>query len=87
MQEKQFITTNIRLPKEYLKALKHEALQKEKSVSFLLRELVHEHLKSVPEKLRARKKIFSIWEFDKLAKKTGDPSLSSRIDKIVYGAK
>lgn len=85
MREKQFITTNIRLPKEYLKALKQEALQREKSVSFLLRELVYQHIKSVPEKVKERRKIFSIWEFGKLAKKTGDSSISSQIDNIVYG--
>lgn len=36
----EYITTNIRLPRELLKALKHKAVEENKSVSQLVREAV-----------------------------------------------
>ncbi len=47
-----YITTNIRLPRELLKALKHKAVEENKSVSQLIREavlrLVAHHDKKTP---------------------------------------
>lgn len=84
MFHREFITTNIRLPKEYLKGLKQKALQREKSVSFLLRELVREYLgEDVREK--QQRAAYSIWDFPRLARKTGDSRLASKIDPIIYG--
>ena len=83
---KELVTTNIRMPKGYIKALKQEALQKEKSVSFLLRELVKEHLGERGLESRIRGRARSIWNLPNLARKTGNPNLASDIDKIVYGA-
>jgi len=46
-----YITTNIRLPRELLKALKHKAVEENKSVSQLIREavskLVHQKHKNI----------------------------------------
>lgn len=87
MRYREFITTNIRLPKDYLKALKQEALRKEKSVSFLLRELVKEHFRPQIMDKEIKGRTRSIWDFPKLAKKTGNPRLASTVDEIVYGGK
>jgi predicted DNA-binding protein len=39
-----FVTTNIRLPKEVLKKLKHKAVEDNKSVSQLIREAVQKFI-------------------------------------------
>ena len=87
MRYREFVTTNLRLPKEYLRALKEEALRKEKSVSFLMRELVKQYIQPRGLKMQEEKrsKPRSIWDFPKLAKKTGDSHLALKVDRIVYG--
>ncbi|TSC79728.1 MAG: hypothetical protein G01um101429_403 [Parcubacteria group bacterium Gr01-1014_29] len=85
MRTEELVTTNIRLPKNQLRALKQEALQKEKSVGFLLRELIRMHVQSGTHKIHKKRKITSIWDLPKLAVDMGDSTLASHIDDIVYG--
>ncbi|MDP3735121.1 MAG: hypothetical protein Q8R39_01685 [bacterium] len=79
-----YITTNIRLPKEDLKVLKQEAFAKEQSVGALLRSLVREHFtgRAGVHTKRARR---SVWDLPKRAQKTGARNLASNVDRIVYG--
>lgn len=88
MSQQEFVTTNIRVPKTHLKALKQEALKKEKSVNFLLRRLIERYLMGLfPEPSRGRHPMRSIWDFPRIARKTGDRHLTAQIDRIVYGKK
>lgn len=85
MSRQELVTTNIRLPKEHWRALKQEALQEEKSVGSLMRELVRNHIGETGGKAKKKRNIMSIWDLPKLAKKTGDSTLASRVDEIAYG--
>jgi len=80
-----YITTNIRLPRKLLKALKHRAVEENKSVSQLIREAV---FKLVAHK---DKKVLSV-ERDPLHKivamaKSGIKDGSDRHDFYLYGKK
>ena len=85
MPNEELVTTNIRLPKNQFRALKQEALQKDKSVSFLLRELIRMHVQSEIPKVRRKRKITSIWDLPKLGTDMGDSAVASHIDDIAYG--
>ncbi len=81
---KTYTVTNIRIPKEDLKKLKLIALERDESVSALLRGLIAE---SLPTPKKRAKKKDGIWNLAKLAVNTGDKYLSQRVDEIVYGGK
>ena len=81
---KTYTVTNIRVAKEDLKKLKRIALERDESVSALLRGLIKTSL-SMPKR-RAKKKD-EIWELAKYAVNMGDKNLSKRVDEIVYGGK
>lgn len=88
MKQDELVATNIRLPKTQLRALKQKALKKEKSVNFLIRQLIERYVgESSPKPHIGYHAKRSIWDFPKLARKTGDRRLTARIDKIVYGGK
>ncbi len=80
-------TTNVRLPKRHLRALKQEALRRDKSVGFIVRELIRAHVHGDVPKGKQSRKIISIWDLPKLAADMGDNTLASCVDEIVYGAK
>lgn len=80
-----YITTNIRLPRELLKALKHKAIEENKSVSQLIREAV---FKLIAHK---DKKVLSV-DKDPLHKivamaKSGIKDGSKYHDLYLYGKK
>ncbi|MBT9171077.1 MAG: hypothetical protein DDT18_01440 [Actinobacteria bacterium] len=77
---KTYATTNIRVPKEYLRRLKISALKENKSVSAILRELIEQYTKFPHQ--QKQKNSLSILE--KYAVKTGNKKLASQIDRIVY---
>lgn len=79
---KAYTVTNIRIPKEDLKKLKLVALERDESVSALLRELIRE---SLPAPKKRAKKKDGLWRLAELAVETGDKNLSARVDEIVYG--
>ena len=84
MRMKTYTVTNIRVAKEDLKKLKRIALERDESVSALLRGLIATSL-PMPKK-RAKKKD-EIWKLAKYAVNTGDKNLSKHVDEIVYGGK
>ena len=87
MHNQELVTTNIRLTKEHLKALKEEAFREEKSVGFLLRELVKNHIEKKGKKSPAKRKINSLWDLPKLAVDMKDSKVASRVDDILYRSK
>ena len=89
MKQDELVATNVRLPKTHLKALKQEALRREKSVNYLLRQLIERYLHTTlfgTDKEKERP-IRSVWDFPHIARRTGDRRLAEKIDSIVYGAK
>ena len=84
MRMKTYTVTNIRVAKEDLKKLKRIALERDESVSALLRGLIAE---SLPVPKKHTKKRDGIWNLAKYAVNTGDKNLSKRVDEIVYGGK
>jgi len=81
---KTYTVTNIRVAKEDLKKLKRIALERDESVSALLRGLI---ATSLPMPKRRAKKKDEIWKLEKYAVNTGDKNLSKRVDEIAYGGK
>lgn len=80
-----YVTTNIRLPKEDLISYRELALSMGKSFSALVRELLakYTHPASVLP-ITKRKKQFSFWEIDKIAVKGGPKDGSVNHDKYIY---
>jgi len=81
----EYITTNIRLPREILKALKHKAVEENKSVSQLIREAVlklvaHKDKKILPVEKDPMNKIVAIT-------KSGIKDGSECHDIYLYGKK
>ncbi|TSC71797.1 MAG: hypothetical protein G01um101470_497 [Parcubacteria group bacterium Gr01-1014_70] len=91
MQNEELVTTNIRLPKNQLRALKQEALQKEKSVGFLLRELIRVHVQGgaqkVRPKIKGRETFFDILKSIEKQGFKGPKDLAQNLDKYLYGGK
>ena len=80
-----YITTNIRLPREILKALKHKAVEENKNVSQLIREAVfklvaHKNKKVPPVEKDSLHKIVAI-------AKSGIKDGSEHHDLYLYGKK
>ena len=80
----EYVVTNIRVKKNDLKRLKITALEQDKSVSSLLRELIGKSF-APSKKITGVKKKDAFWELAKHAVKTKDRKLSVKIDNIVYG--
>lgn len=90
MRTEELVTTNIRLPKNQLRALKQEALQKEKSVGFLLRELIRMHVQGSIQKTPKIKKGETFFDILKSIEKRGfkgPKDLAQNMDKYLYGGK
>ena len=83
MSMKTYTVTNIRVAKEDLKKLKRIALERDESVSALLRGLVQDYVSKPPRKKEKRKVPLS--GLHKYAVNTGQKDLASRVDEIVYG--
>lgn len=81
----EFVITNIRLPKRDLKALKHEALMRERSVNALLREMIDRYFQTEGRPASTEKTHRSVWDLPGYAEHTGDPHLAECVDAIVYG--
>lgn len=80
-----YVTTNIRLPRELLKALKHKAVEENKSVSQLIREAVlrlvaHQDKKTPPAGKDPLNKIVGM-------AKSGIKDGSEHHDLYLYGKK
>lgn len=80
----EYVVTNIRVKKDDLKKLKIKALEQDKSVSSMLRELIKQSF-VLPQKRMEKKKEDVFWKLHKHAVKTKDKRLSTRINDIVYG--
>lgn len=90
MKSEELVTTNIRLPRNQLRALKQEALQKEKSVGFLLRELVRTHTQSKIQKTHNKKDGETFFDVLTSMEKRGfkgPKDLAKNMDKYLYGGK
>lgn len=79
-----FTTTNIRLPKSDLRALKIIAAQCGKSLSGLFREIASSFLVDASRAIDDVNQD-PIWRWGDKPVKTGDPLLSQKIDEILYG--
>lgn len=79
-----FATTNIRLPASDLRALKIIAVKSGKSLSGLLREITSLFLVEAEEVVKNIEDD-AVWKWGNKPVKTGDPLLSQKIDKILYG--
>jgi hypothetical protein len=77
-----YITTNIRLPREDLRRLKFAAVEEDRSVSALMRDMVRRYV-GTPYELRRKRR--PITELKKLTVPTRQKRLSLQVDKIVYG--
>lgn len=90
MRIEELVTTNIRLPKSQLRALKQEALQKEKSVGFLLRELIRTHIQGEihrTDKIKGGETFFDVLAFIEKRGFKGPKDLAKNMDKYLYGGK
>jgi predicted transcriptional regulator len=76
------VATNIRLPEELLKALKHRAVEERKSVNQMIREAIERSLGSFPSRGGAEKDAFEeVIGIGRSGVKDG----SSRHDQYLYG--
>jgi metal-responsive CopG/Arc/MetJ family transcriptional regulator len=79
-----FVTTNIRLPKEVLKKLKHKAVEDNKSVSQLIREAVQKFILGPHKEANHKKDSFNnVIGIAKSSPRDG----STRHDSYLYGKK
>ncbi|MEK9165706.1 MAG: hypothetical protein AAB525_02515 [Patescibacteria group bacterium] len=84
--QKEYITTNVRLPRGIHKELKYRALKEDRSLGALIREYIERCIKiTLPVKRKVDYSRDPIWSLPKLARDLGDKNLSSKVDKIVYG--
>jgi hypothetical protein len=79
-----FVTTNIRLPEEDLKKLKHKAVEDNKSVAQLIREAIHKLLLNSRKRTDHKKDSFN--NIIGIAK-SGPRDGSVRHDFYLYGKK
>ena len=79
-----FVTTNIRLPEEDLKKLKHKAVEDNKSVAQLIREAIHKLLLNSRKKTNHKEDSFN--KIIGIAK-SGPRYGSARHDFYLYGKK
>lgn len=79
-----FITTNIRLPKDVLKKLKHKAVEDNKSVSQLIRDVIQNFLLNNQEEANHKEDSFS--NIIGIAK-SGPSDGSIKHDFYLYGKK
>lgn len=79
-----FVTTNIRLPKDILKKLKHKAVEDNKSVSHLIREAIQKLLLSPQEKDNYKEDSFN--DVIGIAE-SGPRDGSTKHDSYLYGKK
>lgn len=76
------VATNIRLPEELLKALKHRAVEEGKSLNQMIREAVEASLQSAPDPKGAEKDAFEkVIGIGRSGTKDG----SSKHDHYLYG--
>ena len=82
-----YVTTNIRLPREMLRALKLKAAREDKSLAQLVREAIHDtFFEETPTKLTAtefRRELFKIVGLGE----SGISDGSIHHDKYIYGGK
>jgi thioesterase domain-containing protein len=82
----EYAVTNLRLPREDLKKLKHKALEQDKSVNALVRELIRRNIDAVDiPRATTTRTTSSVWNLPKRARATGKRHLAERVDKILYG--
>lgn len=77
----EYVVTNIRVKKDDLKKLKIKALEQDRSVSSMLRELIKQSF-VLPQKRTEKKREDIFWRLAKRAVKTKDKKLSAKIDDI-----
>lgn len=82
--DNKLVTTNVRIPKDELLTYREYALNKGKSFSQLVREVLAKAIHPVAPVIDKRKKKRSFWDIGKYAIKGGDPKASQNIDKYVY---
>ena len=78
------VATNIRLPEELLKALKHRAVEERKSVNQMIREAIERSLDSPPKAGGVEKDVFE--EVIGIGRSGGKDG-SSRHDQYLYGSR
>ena len=79
------VTTNVRIPKEDLFAYRQYALERGKSFSQLVRDVLSQAVSHVGEvKITSARGKSSLVDITKIAVKGGDPKASQSIDKYTY---
>lgn len=83
-----YITTNIRIPRSWHREFKRQAIEEDKSLGELIREILAKQRAKYSLANHGRRPISykddPIWKLPKYAIDLGDPTLSSNVDKIVY---
>jgi predicted DNA-binding protein len=81
----EYVTTNIRLPKDLYREIKHRALEEEKSLAQIIRESVMQYLAApeVAESRAAEAEAVDDWENDSLWLIGTDPVMADVTDASV----
>jgi predicted transcriptional regulator len=81
----EYVTTNIRLPKDLYREIKHRALEEEKSLAQIIRESVMQYLAApeVAESRTAEAEAVDDWENDSLWLIGTDPVMADVTDASV----
>lgn len=83
-----YITTNIRIPRAWHKDFKRQAMEGDKSLGELIREILAQqrarHSLTNQGKKSTSYKDDPFWKLPTYATDLGDPYLSSQVDEIVY---
>lgn len=83
-----YITTNIRIPRSWHKDFKRQAMEGDKSLGELIREILAQQRARHSFANQGKKSISykddPLWKLPAYAIDLGDPDLSSKVDEIVY---